>query len=108
LDLLCSNGRRRLDKLFGSYDQFDDLCFFFSKNFYNPIKFCDSISPSLKKIDKKAYPKIIPSDLIAKPFKPPVDFTLLHSCIENNINFELLIPNLDKHLPKVIKRKKMK
>jgi hypothetical protein len=30
---------------------------------------------------------------------------LLHSCIENDINFNLLDPNWDKHLPKVIKRK---
>jgi hypothetical protein len=40
-----------------------------------------------------------------KPFKPPVDFTLLYSCIENDIDFKLLDPNWDKHLPKVIKRK---
>jgi hypothetical protein len=94
-----------LDRLFGFYDQFDDLCFFFPKNFYNSIKFYDSISSSLREIDKKAFPKIIPSDLIIKLFKPPVDFTLLHSCIENDIDFELLAPNWDKYLPKVIKRK---
>jgi hypothetical protein len=93
-----------VDRLFGLYEQFDDLCFFFPKNFYNPNMFYDSISSSLREIDKKAFPKIIPSDLITKPFKPPVDFTLLHSCIENDINFELLVPNWDKHLPKIIKR----
>jgi hypothetical protein len=94
-----------IDRLFCFYEQFDDLCFFFPKNFYNPIKFYDSISSSLNDIDKKAFPKIIPSDLIIKPFKPPVDFTLLHSCIENDIDFKLLDPNWDKHLLKVIRRK---
>jgi hypothetical protein len=42
-----------IDRLFGFYEQFDDLCFFFPENFYNPDKFYDSISSSLRDIDKR-------------------------------------------------------
>jgi hypothetical protein len=96
-----------LERLFGFYDQFDDLCFFFPKNFYNPHKFYELNRAHFHSINEKdpTCPFIIPSDLIIKSTKPPVNFTLLHSLMQNDIDFKLLSPDWFKYLPKVLQRK---
>jgi hypothetical protein len=96
-----------LDRLFGFYEQFDDLCFFFPKNFYNSSKFYELNRAYFHSIDEKkeTCPMIIPSNLIIKSTKLPVDFTLLHSFIQNDIDFKLLSPDWAKHLPMVLQKK---
>jgi hypothetical protein len=95
------------ERLFGFYEQFDDLCFFSPKNFYNPSRFYELNKAYFHSIDEKdlTCPKIIPSDLIMKSTKPPVDFTLLHSLMQNDIDFKLLSPDWARHLPKVLEKR---
>jgi hypothetical protein len=94
-----------IDRLFGFCDQFDDLCFLLPKNFYNSSKFSSPINSgfSFPNIEEGNLPKLWPRNLAVKP---SVDFTSLYSCIENDINFNRFDSNWDKHLSKVIKRKK--
>jgi hypothetical protein len=52
-----------IERMFGFYDHFDDLCFLFPNNFYNPSKF----NPPNKEIsfpnsqDSHFFPKLLPS-----------------------------------------------
>jgi hypothetical protein len=88
-------GEEILDRLFGFYNEFGDLCFFFPKNFYNPHKFYKLNRAHFHSINERdtSRPFIIPSDLIIKSTKSPVEFTLLHNWMQNDIDFKLLSPD---------------
>jgi hypothetical protein len=83
-----------MDWLFGFYIQFDGPCFVLPRNFYNPLKFVNL------KFEEFIFSKLLPSNLSPKS---PVDFALLHDCIDNHND---LRSRWDKHIPKVAKRKK--
>jgi hypothetical protein len=86
-----------LERLFGFYDYFDDLCFFFPKSFINPTKVSDQLDGpglSLSKMGDDNSRVVFPSEL---NLKTPVDSLVYHTLFD---------PDWVKYLPKVIKHKK--
>jgi hypothetical protein len=86
-----------LERLFGFYDYFDDLCFFFPKSFIDPAKVSDQLDDpglSLSKMGDDHSRVVFPSEL---NLKTPVDSLVYHTLFD---------PDWVKYLPKVIKHEK--
>jgi hypothetical protein len=86
-----------IERLFGFYDYFEDLCFFFPKCYFNPAKVSQQLGGlglSPPKVGDVLTKVTFPSEL---DLKTPVDSLVYHTL------FDL---DWDKHLPKVVNCKK--
>jgi hypothetical protein len=86
-----------IERLLGFFEYFDDLCFFFSKCYIDPVKISQQLGgPDLSlSIAGDGLTKVIfPSEL---DLKTPVDSLVYHTLFD---------PDWDKHLLKVVNHKK--
>jgi hypothetical protein len=86
-----------LERLFGFYEYFDDLCFFFPKSFIDPNKVSQQLNGpglSVTKTGNNSAAAVFPSEL---DLSTPVDSLLYHTLFD---------PDWDKYLPKVVKVRK--